>query len=261
MEKNKKEYGKLSLEQFKQLVSELPEIRNQMNELPELLNATSKDKIKEILDQGLYWAIGYELSFQDLLALLICALGCHQELHNAAQSDDPTQAAFGMFQNVEYETWKGGLGGMFEIGDVIALFTALRRNVLSIMLFHRTLNAMVDEVRKGDDDSLFNAVRIDRSIITCPTFALRISKAEIKNDKKFFIRLRSSLKGPSKKHGEAYKDLRYAFFVLRESGFNQMSDAQLEELLVHQLKLYPDTLGARKNLRKQFTESKKFSTT
>lgn len=261
MEKIKKEYSKLSLEQFKQLISELPEIRNQMNELPELLNSTSKDKIKEILNQGLYWAIGYELSFQDLLALLICALGCHQELHNAAQSDDPTQAAFGMFQNVEYETWKGGLGGMFEIGDVIALFTALRRNVLSIMLFHRTLNAMVDEVRKGDDDSLFNAVRIDRSIITCPTFALRISKAEIKNDKKFFIRLRSSLKGPSKKHWEAYKDLRYAFFVLRESGFNQMSDAQLEELLVHQLKLYPDTPGARKNLRKQFTESKKFSTT
>jgi len=182
-------------------------------------------------------------------------------LHNAAQSDDPTQAAFSMFQNVKYETWKGGLDGLFEIGDVVALFTALRRNVLSIMLFHRTLNAMVDEVRNGNDDSLFDAVRIDRSIITCPTFALRISKAEIRNDKKFFIRLRSSLKGPSKKHWEAYKDLRYAFFILRESGFNQMSDAQLEELLVHQLKLYPDAPGARKNLRKQFTESKKFSTT
>jgi len=69
------------------------------------------------------------------------------------------------------------------------------------------------------------------------------------------------LKGPSKKHWEAYKDLRYAFFILRESGFNQMSDAQLEELLVHQLKLYPDAPGARKNLRKQFKESKKFATT
>lgn len=261
MEKSEKEYGNLTLDQFKQLVKELPEIRNQMQELPDLLNSAPKDRVKEVLDQGLYWAIGYELSFQELLALLICALGCHQELHKAAQSDDPTQAAFSMFQNVEYETWKGGLDGMFEIGDVVALFTALQRNVRSIMFFHRTLNAMVDEVRDGNDDSFFDAVRIDRSIITCPTFALRISKAEVKNDKKFFIRLRSSLKGPSKKHWEAYKDLRYAFFILRESGFNQMSDAQLEELLVHQLKLYPDTPGARKNLRKQFTESKKFSTT
>lgn len=261
MKKPEKEYGNFSLNQFKRLVSELPEIRNQIQELPDLLNSASEDKVKEILDQGLYWADAYELSFQELLAQLICALGCHQELHKAARSDDPTQAAFSIFQNVEYETWKGGLEGLFEISDVVGLFAALQRNVLSIMLFHRTLNAMVDEVRNGDDDSLFNAVRIDRSIITCPTFALRISKAEIKNDKKFFIRLRSSLKGPSKKHWEAYKDLRYAFFILRESGFDKMSDAQLEELLVHQLKLYPDTPGARKNLRKQFTESKKFSTT
>ena len=54
------------------------------------------------------------------------------------------------------------------------------------MLFHRTLDALVDEAREGNDDSFLNAIRIDRSIITCPTFALRIAKAEIKNDKKFF---------------------------------------------------------------------------
>jgi hypothetical protein len=261
MKKSKKEYGKLSLEQFKQLVSELPEIRSQMKELPDLLNSAPNEKIKEILDQGLYWADLYELSFQETLALLICALGCHEELHKAAQSDDPTQAAFSMFQNIEYENWKGGLNGMFEIGDILALFTVLQRNILSIMLFHRTLNVLVDEVRDGNDDSFFNAVRIDRSIMTCPTFALRIAEAEVKDEKKFFIHLRSSLKGPSKKHWEACKDLRYVFFVLRESGLNQMSDAQLEELFVNRLKLYSNTPGARKNLRKQFTESKKFATT
>ncbi len=185
MEKPEKEYGKLSLEQFKQLVGELPEIRNHMKELPDLLNSTSKDKIKEVLDQRLYWADTYELSFQELLAQLICALGCHQELHKAAQSDDPTRAAFSIFQNVEYETWKGGLEGLFEISDVVSLFAALQRNVLSIMLFHRTLNAMVDEVRNGNDDSLFNAVRIDRSIITCPAFALRISQQKLKMTRNF----------------------------------------------------------------------------
>lgn len=261
MNKPKKEYGNFTLDQFKQLVNELPEIRSQMKEMPDLLNSAPKDKIKEALDQGLYWAIVYELSFQELLAVLICALGCHQELHKTAQSDDPAQAAFSMLQNIEFENWKGGLAGMFKIGDVVALFTALQRNILSIMLFHRTLDALVDEAREGNDDSFFNAVRIDRSIITCPTFALRIAKAEIKNDKQFFIRLRSSLKGPSKKHWEAYKDLRYTFYILRQSGFDHMSDAQLEELLVHHLKLYPDTPSAQKNLRKHFTESKKFATT
>lgn len=260
MEKTNSKYGNLTLDQFKQIVKELPEIRSQIKELPELLNSAPKDKIKEVLKQDLYWAFVYELSFQESLALLICGLGYHQELHRAAQSDDPTQAVFSMFKDVKYEKWEGGLNGLFEISDVVGLFAALQRNICSIMLFHRTLNAIVDEVKNGNDDSLFNAVRIDRSIITCPTFALRIAKAELENDKDF-LHLRSALKGPSKKHWEAYKDLRYAFFILRECGFNQMSDAQLEELLVHQLKLYPNTPSARKNLRKQFTESRKFSTT
>ena len=126
MEISQKKYGNLTLNQFKQLASELPEIRNQLKQLPDLLNSASKDKIKEVLDQGLYWAIGYELSFQELLALLICALGCHHELYKAAQSDDPAQAAFSMFQNVEYEAWEGGLKGLFEISDVVGLFAALQ---------------------------------------------------------------------------------------------------------------------------------------
>lgn len=261
MEKSKKEYGKLSLDQFKHLVHELPEIRNQMQEVPKLIQSTSKEKINKILGRGFFWAYAYEMPFDEQLAWLICALGRKDKLHEAAQSNDPTQAAMDMFKNDEFDDWDGGEGGFFQEQDIIGLFASLQRNILSIMLFHRTLDKMVEEVRAGNDASLFQAVRIDRSIVACLTFADRIAKAELENDKKFFLHLRSSLKGPSKKHWEAYKDLRYALCVLRESGFNQMSDAQLEDLLVHKLKLYPNVPSARKNLRKQFTESKKFSTT
>lgn len=261
MEKPEKEYGKLSLDQFKRLVSELPEIRNQIQEVPKLIQSTSKEKINKILDRGFFWAYVYEMPFDEQLAWLICALGRKDQLHEAAQSNDPTQAAMEMFKNDEFDDWNGGEGGVFQEKDIIGLFASLQRNILSIMLFHRTLDKIVAEVRAGNDASLFQAVRIDRSIVACLTFADRIAKAELKNEKMFFIHLRSALKGPSKKHWEAYKDLRYALYVLRESGFNQMSDAQLEDLLVHKLKLYPNVPSARKNLRKQFTESKKFSTT
>lgn len=50
-----------------------------------------------------------------------------------------------MFQDVEFEHWKGGLGELFKIGDIVALFTALQRNIFSILLFHRALDALVDE--------------------------------------------------------------------------------------------------------------------
>ncbi len=261
MEKPEKEYGKFSLDQFKRLVDELPEIRSQMQEIPKLAQATSKEKINKILDRGFYWAGVYEMPFNEQLALLFCALGRKDKLHEAAQSNDPTQAAIDTFKNDELDDWNGGEGGFFQMKDIIGLFVAMQRNILSIMLFHRTLDKMVEDVRAGNDASLFQAVRIDRSIVACLTFADRIAKAELENDKKFFLHLRSALKGPSKKHWEAYKDLRYALYVLHESGFNQMSDAQLEDLLVHKLKLYPNVPSARKNLRKQFTESKKFATT
>lgn len=261
MEILKKEYGKLSLDQFKRLIKELPEVRNQMQELPELIRTAPKEKISELLDKEFYWAEVYELPFHHQIALLFCALGRVQKLIEVSKSPDPNQAALEWFENDDIDDWNGGEGGVFQKKHIIGLTVALQRNVLSIMLFHRTLDKMVEDVRAGKVESLFQAVRLDRSIVACPTFADRIAKAELENDKMFFLHLRSALKGPSKKQWEAYKDLRYALYMLKELGFDKMSDAKLEDLLVHKLKLYPNVPSARKNLRKQFNESKKISTT
>ena len=261
MEKAEKEYGKLSLDQFKRITKELPEIRNQMQELPDLIRSTPKQKIDELLDKEFYWAEVYELPFHYQIALLFCALGRVQQLKEIANSPDPQQAAIEMMDSDDVDDWNGGEGGVFEKKHIIVLTVAMQRNILCIMLFHRTLDQLVDDVRKGKDTSLFQAVRVDRSIVACPTFADRIARAELENDKMFFLHLRSSLKGPSKKMWEAYKDLRYALYMLRELGFDKMSDVQLEDLLVHKLKLYPPIFSARKNLRKQFAESKKITTT
>lgn len=256
-----KEYGKLSLEQLKRITKEMPEVRQQMQELPTLIRSTPRDKIDAILDKEFYWAEVYELQFHEQMAIMFFALGRVQKLLEMAKAPDPEQAVIDWMDSDDGSDWNGGEGGLFEKKHVLALTVAMQRNILAIMLFHRTLNKMVEEVRAGKDESLFQAIRVDRSIVACPTFADRIARAEIENDKQFFLHLRSSLKGPSKKLWEAYKDLRYALYMLRELGFDKMSDAQLEDLLVHKLKLYPNVPSARKNLRKQVNESKKISTT
>lgn len=256
-----KEYGKLSLEQFKQLVKDLPEVRGQIEKVPSLIRSVPAERISELLDKEFYWAEVYELPYHEQIALLFFALGKVKELIDISKSPDPQQAAIDFAHSEDNEDWNGGEGGLFEKKHVVGLTVALQRNILSVMLFHRTLDKLVDEVRMGNDESLFQAVRIDRSIVACPTFADRIALAELENDRMFFLHLRSALKGPSKKHWEMYKDLRYALHMLKELGFDKMSDAELEDLLVHKLKLYPNIPSARKNLRKQFTESKKLSTT
>lgn len=260
MEKSEKEYGKLSLDQFKQLVQKLPEIRKKQKEPPKLFHSISEDEKHEILGEGLSWAKVYERSFDEQLALLFTKSGRADKLHEAAQSDDPTQAAMDLFGSDEFVDFNGDEGSVSQKREVIGLLTALKRNVLSMMVFDRTLDKMVEEVRTGKDESLFLAMSIDRSIVTCPIIADRISKAELENDEGFFKKLSASMKGPSEKYWDAYKDLRYAFYLLRDSVVDQLSAAQLEELFIHQLKLYSDTPSARRNIRELFAKSKKKST-
>ncbi|HWA14383.1 MAG TPA: hypothetical protein VHA15_14925 [Burkholderiales bacterium] len=256
-----KEYGKLTLDQFQRLVRTLPDIRGQMDELPVLIRTARKERVEEILGKDFHWAAVYELPFIHMIALALMALGRWSKVLETAKADDPQEAALAWMEAVDADDWAGGEGGLFDEQDVVGLVFAMQRNILSIMLYHRTLCTLVQEVRDGSDESLFLAVRVDRSVVACPTFADRIARAELENDKTFFQHLRSALKGPSGKHWLAYRDLRYALHMLRELGFDKLSDAQLEDLLVHKLKLYPNVPSARKNLRKQFTEAKKVATT
>lgn len=255
-----KEYRKLTLPEFQRVVGMLGDVRAQMKDLPEIIRSAPREKIAEVLDEGFYWANVYELPLAHLIALLFYALGRVKVLNDAVASENPQAALIAWSENDELEDWDGGEGGQFQKKHIVGLLVALQRNVLSIMLYHKSLAELVEEVREGSDEAFFRAVRVDRSIMACPTFADRIAKAELESDREFFLHLRSALKGPSRKHWEAYKDLRYSLYVLRELGFDQMSDSELEDLLVHKLKLYPNVPSARKNLRKQFTESKKAAT-
>lgn len=54
--------------------------------------------------------------------------------------------------------------------------------------------------------------------------------------------------------------MRYAFLMLREMGKNDLSEKELEHLMVDRLKVYPRAPGAAKNLRAQYQRSKKIKT-
>jgi len=254
-----KQYGKLTTEQFKTLIAQLPELRKEQKSLAEAVRAAPKGRLEELLAKDFYWAQVYEFSFIEHLAFMILAMGKLEYMKEVAQSPDPQQTFMDTFDFDDDENWNGGWNGLFKKQDLIGLAFSLKRTILSIMIYQKTLSTLVEEVRQGSDDSLFDAVRIDRSIVACPTIAARISKAEFTTDKHFFLRLRNALKGPMNKHWQSYQDLRYALCVLRELGFDKLSDAELENLLVHQLKVYPNTYNARKNLRKQYTLSKKIN--
>lgn len=254
-----KEYGKLTAVQFKALIDKLPELRKQRGELSELVRGVPKAKLEELLPRDYSWSEIYELPFIEHLALMLFVIDEVDFIHQAAQAPDPQQVVLDGLDPDDDEEWTGGWHGLFEKKHLTGMLFTLQRTLLSIMLYQKTMSTLIDEVRQGNDDSLFDAVRVDRAAVACPTIAARICRAELLHDKHFFIRLRNALKGPSQKHWQSYQDLRYALCVLRDLGFDKLSDDQLENLLVHQLKVYPNSYNARRNLRKQYAQSKKLN--
>lgn len=178
-----KEYGKLTEDQFKRLVRKLPEIRKQEGELQEAFRSASKEKLREILGDGIWWAPLYELSLVQGLGILFYVLDKAEWLKKIAQSPDPQEEALKEIYGEEELEWDGGPGGVFSKGDVIALLTALQRNILSIMVYKRSISSLIEEAREGNDKCLFDAIRLDRTIVTGLTAAARISKAELLGEK------------------------------------------------------------------------------
>lgn len=256
-----KEFGKLTHSQFAELVTQLPELRGQMHDLPCLLRQ-KKDRLTEILGSHSYsWGQIYERPFLEQMAWLFILLGLDTSLRGLAQFDDPQAVALrcgdegGML-----DRWYDENADLIDRKHLLWLGIVLQRNILAIMLYHRSMGSLVEEVRQGNDASLFQAVRVDRSVLLAQPCSDRLSRAEMTNDQDFFRHLRSAFKGPTQRHMAAIQDLRYSIVALFACGFDQFSDIDLERLFI-QTRLYPNSAGALKNLRKHIFEARKFSTT
>jgi len=255
-----KEYGKLTHDQFDRIVRELPEIRGQMKELPELVRS-NRERLAEILGPDDHsWGEIYGSPFLEQLAALCVILGLHKPILEVAKTDDPQEEVLNwLMKDGVLDQWYDANQKIIDKKHLVWLLVVLQRNILSIMLYHKSMGALVEEVRKGDEESFFKAIRIDKTVLLCQTFADRLSRAELSGDKDFFIRLRSAIKGPTKKHMAAIQDLRYSIAILRGMGFEDFSDNQLERLFIH-TRLYPNSASALKNLRKHIQDSRKIST-
>lgn len=256
-----KDFGKLSHNQFARLVSTLPDIRGQMHELPKLVRDNQTRVTDWFGESGYSWGTIYERPFLEQMAVLFILLGLHIPLHDAAESDDPQEAVLHWTDdNGPLDHWYDANEDKIEKKYLLWLVIVLQRNILAIMLYHKSMGALVEEVRHGSDRALFDAVRIDRSVLLAAPCADRLSRAELLNDKDFLRHLRSAIKGPTQKHMAAIQDLRYSIVALRECGFDRFSDQDLERLFIG-TRLYPGSAGALKNIRKHIQLARKITTT
>lgn len=123
----------------------------------------------------------------------------------------------------------------------IAIWYALLRSLESIQVYGRSLSRLVEDVVQGSDKALFDAVKMDHSILGNPHIQRRIAIAEMKLDKKFFSQLANSIKGRPLKYSPDLWQIRYLLSLTHEIGLlDSLTMEDAYELYCLELKVYSD---------------------
>lgn len=189
--------------------------------------AANRDKVERYFSNTFSWAYLYELPYLQLLILLMAALGMIDEfLQTVRNAENPQEAVLDQIErDMDDDTpldWKGGAGGRFREEEVFAILTAVFRSLKSLGLYGSYMSELVEQVRNGSEKAFFNALRVDRTLIACPTFSLfaltHLSKAEFFQDKRYLGQFISAMKGKPPNSLRTHRKLRVTLQFLLEAG-------------------------------------------
>jgi hypothetical protein len=252
-----KEYKKVTAIQFRDFINKVPIFQEMALKLQDEMQSVSKEKWDSLLTSNYSWAWVYELPLAVHMAVVLRALNLSDWLQEAVNSADPQQRVLDDLDAAPNDEFHPDVEEQIGIGLVISNI----RTMQSIALFGRSLSALIHEAREtGNPECLFKAIKVDRTVVNCATAADFIAKAELRNDKAFFRALSNAYKGPSKKEWAGLAAMKISFHLLREMELDDLSDDELEQLMVHVLDVYKDVPGARKNLRMHYQNFRQFQT-
>ncbi|MEI2767730.1 MAG: hypothetical protein V9E86_04345 [Nitrosomonas sp.] len=226
------------------------------------------DQLFDKGDEEFSWCYLYELPTKDFVITL-----CPVLLLFASQ-----EIILGWFKQMA--DCPGGIGALPDIGNQVrehfdarpnltkddleslrpslqnmsAAFIALQYSLRCVLYHGCFLNELIIRSRNSNNKALIDAIKIDTSIIGCPTAVGKISKATRLQDVKFFSKLKSAINGKKEKlKQDNFQKMRLVFEVLYEAGALRLTDKQLHQLFVEELELYTANSkggGSEKALRK-----------
>lgn len=241
MERSQKEYGKLSLDELKGLLDPLINPQRDGLDLTKKHPALPVARLDKVFGPPYVWAPFYELPFLTHLAVTLCSGGLGKKLKQWAKRRNPQRAVLDWMNQSASESLDPRLN--VQNPKLFYLATcSLGKSLQALMVYNRSLSGLTEDVRNGDDSAFFKAVRVDRSALACPTFAERLTRAEIQHESGFFKKLRHALTGKLEKQDARFHYLRFTLALLEELG--QLDRLNMEDrytLLAEGLRLYPRT--------------------
>lgn len=207
------------------------------------------------------WAELYSQPCVVIVVTLLKTLGFLDPIIEAAKSKDKTQAIMNFINSLmesdmdeEFERFDSLSDS--EKGIIFTLLTATMKNLDAMAAFGRTMDQLVTE-SSSDNEALFNAVLIDRTVVTHPIIAKKISMAELVGDEGFMTNLAKSVSKQRTRRKVYLDESRFMVELINDVfGLENFTYEQISEVLIDDLQIFPDTgkdpvEAVKKNIQKR----------
>ena len=231
----------LSSSNARNLLISLEKLKLEHEELINLVES-NPEKLSSQLAPIPAWFSYFDHPLISFLYVFLQTLDIIETFEKLAGSEDPnTMIIQSMLAGIESPLDPNTLS-LEKKSKILSMLSALESNIDSYMQYGLSLNALLEKSSE-DDAHLFKAIRIDRTVISCTSIAVRITEAEMRGDSEFFKKLSKALtQTKPQRSSEELDFLRFFLAAFEESGtFASMSHEDLYSLLVEDLQLYPDT--------------------
>ena len=189
---DKKELGKLSLGQFKRFIP-LYTLAKSQKDLFSLIRNEQPSKYKLLLKNIIPWSVFYELPTVHFYALFLHTVGLPDLLSGFGKAADPQEAVISYMESDIDLPSKIDELTIEKYGILFSMSMAVVKDLETCQQFNMHMHDLINQAKVGDK-ALFDAIRVDRSAINCPTIAKRIAEAELDNDGNFFDLLSKAIK-------------------------------------------------------------------
>lgn len=234
-------YGNIPLESLKLMISMLSGFENLESNLETTIKEAPPEKKDELFGKNFSWVRLYRHKFYKNFLSFIVVTGLLSLFKKKVLKNTSNDYSEFFDELEQIKEFKGGWFGLFKEKHMLERYYPILKSLESMMLYGTTINRLMARAVAGNDKAFFDAVRVDRTLISYPGMVARITRAELEDDTEFFKRLRNALEAKKGRYIE-YGVLRYILAVLHLTGqLDNLTQKEAYELLAEELRLYPQT--------------------
>lgn len=234
--------GKLTSDDLLILLEVFPTLERQYNEISVLL----REKPEKFFTSGYVkpsWFEMYEKPYLEHIAQIVILMGEVDNLREMAASVNPTKAGIDQItrlmadESVEPFEDEDQPYILLMLGYAASIYFTLK-SLLTFGIYLNDLVAMVGQGGKAGDKALLRTLKIDPTAISCTDIINRISHAVLEKDQSFLKKVQKALSGKlTKREDRTYQGQRLVLQVLLESESPKLSQDELYQLFVEELKI------------------------